>query len=266
MEWPKGSWCSAARAGHAQQCENCPKSRATSAPLAARQVNSTRWQSCASVLWEDTVCYLHLPWFKWLVVLHHTTGRRKWAGQGGQELCRWPGHWHTWIPGDELDQFPKLGFLSLPGGRTLWTPETASPHESLWRDKWFFHLAVVFPWLRFFYAHRWFLNRFNKGLLTTHGVPESHRTCAVLEALCKMSKIRIWRAKYDFSPLLPSGCWGHMPAQHPCTGYPWDREGPFTPQDESQQQEKHLETMTTYIRMICSLQGNETGFHPLDLL
>jgi len=62
-------------------------------------------------------------------------------------------------------------------------------------------------------------------------------------------------------------CQNSVVAQGACgQPHPGDNECPFTAQDENQQQEKHLEAMTTYIRMICSLRGNETGFHPLDLL
>lgn len=35
------------------------------------------------------------------------------------------------VSDDELDQSPRLGFLLLPGGTTLCTPETVPPHESL---------------------------------------------------------------------------------------------------------------------------------------
>lgn len=66
-----------AGSGQVQQHKNCPKNRATSLLLAVEQLNFTRWQSRVKVLWEDTVCYLHLPQLQLLVGLHHTTGRRK---------------------------------------------------------------------------------------------------------------------------------------------------------------------------------------------
>lgn len=142
-----------------------------------------------------------------------------WVGPGAGQVAMGTGH--IWIPGDELDQFPKLSFLCLPGGTTLWIPEMAPPHESLRREKQFFCLFFVFSWLRFVMLTGFFLNRLNKGWLTICGAPESHWICAVLEALCKMFKIQIQRTKHEFFPLPPSGCRGHMPTQRPCTGHPW---------------------------------------------
>lgn len=84
-----------------------------------------------------------------------------------------------------------------------------------------------------------------------------------------MSKIWIQKAKHRFFfPLPPSGCRVHMPAQCPCTWQLWAHSSwgqgrSIYSTNEIQQQEIHLETMTTHKRMICSLQGNETRFHPL---
>lgn len=63
-------------------------------------------------------------------------------------------------------------------------------------------------------------------------------------------------------------CRGHVlaqdiPGQDTHSG---EKGGPFTAVGESQQQEEPLGDVTAYIMMICILQGNETGVHPLVLL
>lgn len=68
------------------------------------------------------------------------------AGPGAGQAAM--GTRRIWIPGDKMDQFPKLSYLCLPDGKTLWTSETAPAHDSLWRGKESFCLAFVFPWPR----------------------------------------------------------------------------------------------------------------------
>lgn len=65
-----------------------------------------------------------------------------------------------------------------------------------------------------------FLNRLNKGLLTTCWEPEFHWTCATLEAFCKMFKNQIQWTQHKIFPLPLSVCKGDVSVQCPHTKHP----------------------------------------------
>lgn len=175
-----------------------------------------------------------------------------------------------WIPDNELDQSPKLGFLCLSGAIILRTSETAHPHESLWREKQFFRLAFVFPWLRFVLI----TGVFKIGLIKAHSPPAGchnltkfvlcWKPCAIYlksksgEQTRNSSPCAFWLQESGASTVLAQNILGQPHSGH--------KEGPFTALDESQQQEELLGAVTAYVKTICILQGNETGVHPLVLL
>lgn len=134
--------------------------RAVSLLFTVGHVNFTRC-GCTRMHCGETACYLHLPQFKLLAGLYHVLGKRKWAGQQGQELRSGHGqcsYLHSrWWAGPR----PKAYFsLSSWQEDFMNTPYTAPPHKSLLSL--FFCLAFVFPWPRFV-SHRCFLNGLNKA-------------------------------------------------------------------------------------------------------
>lgn len=198
MEWPRESRWPPARVGWAQGRYSDVRTAPKLGPHPCRLLwdrlilpgSSRVWVCCGK-----TVCYLHPPWFKLLVGLHHATGRRKWAGQRGQELGRQP--WALDVSGFQVTRWTSFQssvtsvFLM---GRLYEHLKLLLPMR-VYEGERVFLFGFCFPLAQNCYAHRCFLNRLNKGLLTTYGAPESHQICAVLEALWKMSKIWIWRTE-----------------------------------------------------------------------
>lgn len=245
MEWPKGSWWPAARAGQAKgrytSMTTAPKVGLHPCPLPWNRLillgGSHVWVCYGKT--QSVICiYLNLS-----CLLASTTQLEEESELGTRARSQAGGHGHwTYLDARWWAGLVSKAWFSL---YSWWkdfmnTWNCSSPREFM-KGETVFLFGFCFPLAQICYAHRCFLNRFNKGLLTTCRVPESHRICAVLEALCKMSKIWIWRTKHKFflRRLLAVGhtCQHSVLAQGtPGQLHPGDKEGPFTAREKSQQQ------------------------------
>lgn len=101
----------------------------------------TMWQLCTNALWSNTACYLHLPQFKLLANLYHTSRRRRWA----EEWALATGKGYICIPGSELEKYPRLGFLCHSGRGMLQTHlQMLLPSEFVKEEGFFFLFDFCF--------------------------------------------------------------------------------------------------------------------------
>lgn len=144
--------------------------------------------------------------------------------------------------------------------------KTWKPHESLWRESFSVYLAFVFPWLSFVLLE----GVFKIGLIKAQSPPAQYHNppnlCNAGSSVQDILNPNLENKTGILSSVL-RGCRRHVLAQDiPWQPHSGDEKGPFTALDESQQQEELLGAATASVKMICILQRNKTGVHPLVLL